>query len=598
MNDEQKGKLLKAKATSVDDLAIGVFDTDEFVQTLKQFVSSLDASIAKAIEQHGDKSVAIAQEVKEIAAAIERQVANDTSQEIKGEVLQARDEVLAKLGNLHIPDQVTIKNQADVSSLATDKTLVEVKSALLDLANEINNKAVNQDPTEFVPYRRVIKEGNRFVFDDSRATSVGGGEGTDNSILSSINQRLTNGTQVAQIRAADSPSIDSFSRWRVSEPNYIFDTNFQYDLQPLVFEAVTAQTGATVTHDATNRNALMTFSSTPTGGSAYMQTYEWFRYQAGRSQLILLTFNFIENVANTKKFVGYGDGNNGIQLELNGTTAQVTLYSDTAKGDETVTQANWNLDKLDGTGASGLTVDWTKTQIFVLDFQWLGVGRVRCGLDIDGLVYYFHQFDHANHQEVAYMQTANLPIRAGMTCTGTVSTTMRFICASVTTEGGETDVGGYNFSQEGTVTASSGARTHILSLRPNTTFNSIANRSKFVLESVEVLVTGNQPVLWELVLGQAISGTTSFTDVNATYSGMEYNTAGTISGSPALVIAQGYVASAAANKGNVGRTIANKYPIALNQAGAVHANGTLSVIVTGIGGTSATRVSLNWREIR
>lgn len=406
------------------------------------------------------------------------------------------------------------------------------------------------------------------------------------SYFKNINVNTNNGTG------------DAFSRLRVSEPAYIFDSNFQYDTQPLLFEHTATGTGATVTHDATNRNVLYTFASTPTGGVAQSQTFEHFRYQAGRSQLVFLTFNFLGGVANVTKYVGYSDGNNGIELRLSGTTPQVALLSDTAKGDETVAQASWNLDKMDGTGLSGKTVDFTKTQILVIDFQWLGVGRVRLGLDIDGVIYYIHEFKHANIQTVAYMQTANLPLRAGMTCTGTVSTTMRFICCSVISEGGESEVGGFSHSIEGTVTAGSGARTHILSVRPKATFNSIGNRSKFVLDSIDVTVTGAAPVVWELCLGQAISGTTTYSDVNTTYSGVEYNTAGTISGTAAITIARGYVAASATVKNSVIRTLTNRYPITLDVAGAARANGTLTVVVTGVGATSATRAVLNWREIR
>lgn len=409
---------------------------------------------------------------------------------------------------------------------------------------------------------------------------------------------IIDSSTIVNIRASDSASIDAFSRWRVSEANYVFDTNFEYDLQPLVLEAITAESGATVTHDSTNRNVLFTTSSTPADGKAYMQTYEHFRYQAGRSQLALLTFNFIETEPNTVKFVGYSNGSNGIELQQSESTVRIALLSDTAKGDEIITQNNWNLDPMDGTGPSGITVDWTKTHILVIDFQWLGVGRIRCGLDIDGLIYYFHQFDNANHQTVAYMQTANLPLRAGMICSGTSSTTMRFICASVSSEGGETDIGGYNFSQEGTVVAGSGTATHILSVRPKTTFNSIANRSKFVLEGIDIVVTGNFPVNWKLCLGQAISGTTAFNDVNGAYSGTEYNIAGTISGDPGIIVAQGYVAASASSKATTSARLSNKYPITLNQAGAVRANGTYTIVVIGIGGTSATRAVLNWREIR
>lgn len=65
----------------------------------------------------------------------------------------------------------------------------------------------------------------------------------------------------------DTAVIDAFGRLRVSAPEYVFDAQLTYDLQPLLYEQVTAQSGATITHDATNRCALMTFASTPTGGA-------------------------------------------------------------------------------------------------------------------------------------------------------------------------------------------------------------------------------------------------------------------------------------------------------------------------------------------
>jgi len=396
----------------------------------------------------------------------------------------------------------------------------------------------------------------------------------------------------------DSASADAFGRLRVSNPVDLFDQQLTYGLAPLLFEPVTNGTGATVTHDATNRMALMTFSSTATGGKAFMQTYDHFRYQPGRSQLVIVTFNFIAAKANTLKFAGYSDGSNGIEFQNDGTNNKIVLYSDTSNGDDTVNQASWNIDPMTGSGPSGLTLDITKTQIFLIDLQALYVGRVRCGFVIGGKAHWVHEFNHANLIAVPYIQTVNLPVRCGMTCTGTVSTTMNFICCSVSSEGGQPDSQGYHFAREGTVSAGSGAVTHILSIRPKTTFNSIANRSKFILESIAVANTGNNPVLWEIVLGQAISGTTTFNDVNTTYSAFEYNTAGTISGSPAIVVEQGYVLATNQNKSAVSTEVPMKYPITLDAAGAVRALGTLSVIVTGIGGASATRVSLKWKEIR
>lgn len=399
----------------------------------------------------------------------------------------------------------------------------------------------------------------------------------------------------------DTAASDAFSRLRVSSPEYVFDASFEYDLQPLLFEQTTAETGATVTHEATDRAGLMTFSSTPTGGKAIMQTYEYFRYQPGRSHLVLFTFNFIEAVANVKKFAGYSDGNNGPMLELDGTTVQWTLYSDTAKGDETVVQADWNIDTLDGSGdagnPSGLQLDLTKTNIGLASFQWLGVGRVQVGFDLDGVVVYCHEFMHAGFEQVPYSQTANLPIRWGMTSTGTVSTTMRVICCSVISEGGQIDVPGYGHQVAVAGTGGNSTRAHIVSLRPKTTFNSIANRSRFVLEGIDVLVTGNTPVLWELVLGQAITGD-SYGNVNADYSGMEFSTAGTLSGSPGVVIASGHIAASNQTKSVTSKSLSSRYPVTLGAAGAVRALGTLTLLATGLGATSTLRAALAWREIR
>lgn len=402
----------------------------------------------------------------------------------------------------------------------------------------------------------------------------------------------------SEISLRDTANIDAFSRLRVSQPNAVFDAQFTYNLASLVYEPITNGSGATVTHDATNRMALMTFSSTATGGKAYMQSFEHIRYQPGRSQQIFITFVMGSGVSNVLKFAGYSDGTNGVEFQLSGTTKQFVLYSGTSNGNQTVAQSSWNLDKLDGTGVSGLTLDTSKVQILIIDLQALYAGRVRVGFDIGGTVYYAHQFLAANSITSPYIQSANLPVRCGMTCTGTVSATMNFICCSVMSEGGLEDLPGRGFGIEGTVTASSGARTHILSVRPKTTFNSITNRIQFILEAVHLLVTGNNPVLWELCIGQAISGTTTYNDVNTTYSGFEYNTAGTISGSPALVIASGYCAATASTKGDVRADVVTRYPITLDAAGAVRALGTLSLIVTGIGGTSATRAVMNWKEVR
>lgn len=398
----------------------------------------------------------------------------------------------------------------------------------------------------------------------------------------------------------DSANLDAFSRLRVSNPLILHNSQFTYDLAPIIMEQITNGSGAAITYDATNRQALMTFSSTPTGGKAFMQSFEYLPYQPGRSQLIFVTFNMIAAVANTLKFAGYSDGVNGVEFQNNGTVNQFVIYSATGAGNETVTQSSWSLDKLDGTGSSGYTLDITKTQILVIDIQALYVGRVRIGFDIGGQIVYAHEFMHANLFAQPYIQSANLPVRCGMTCTGTVSTTMNFICSAVISEGGTEDINvfGYTFQQDsGAVSVGTGG-THLLSLRPKTTFNGITNRTRVAYIDVEIYNGGNAPVQWQLCVGQAISGTTTYNNVNATYSSSEYNVLGTLSGSPAIVIDGGFVASSGGSKGVTNTAIVSRYPITLDAAGLQRSLGTLTLKCTSLSGTQTVYASVKFREIR
>jgi hypothetical protein len=399
----------------------------------------------------------------------------------------------------------------------------------------------------------------------------------------------------------DSANLDAFSRLRVSNPLILFNSQFTYDLAPILFEQfIGPATGTAINHDTTNRCATFSFTATPAGGDCFMQSYEYLPYQPGRSQLIFITFNMISAVANVVKYAGYSDGTNGIEFQLNGTTKQFVVHSGTSLGSETVTQSSWNLDKLDGTGPSGITLDITKTQILIIDIQALYVGRVRIGFDIGGQVVYAHEFRHANLAAYPYIQSANLPIKCGMTCSALTTTTMEFICSAVISEGGSEDINvfGYTFQSNASVTASI-TGVQLLTLRPKLTFNGIANRMRVAYIDVEIFNTGstNQHVRWDLCIGQAITGGT-WADVNTTYSGVEVNTGATLSGSPAIIIDSGW-ASVGANTSTVINTaVISRYPMTLDAAGNNRTLGSLTLKITALAGTPIVYGAVKFREIR
>ena len=49
-------------------------------------------------------------------------------------------------------------------------------------------------------------------------------------------------------------------------------------------------------------------------------------------------------------------------------------------------QANWNQDTFDGNGKSGITIDFSKFQVMVIDFLYLGGAGVRYGFVLNGVV--------------------------------------------------------------------------------------------------------------------------------------------------------------------------------------------------------------------
>jgi hypothetical protein len=77
-----------------------------------------------------------------------------------------------------------------------------------------------------------------------------------------------------------------------------------------------------------------------------------------------------------------------------------------------VPQSQFNIDRLDGTGPSGMTINLSKMQMFYIDYAWYGAGAIRFGVkDEFGEVIYVHRMTHANIKNAAYMRSGNLPAR-------------------------------------------------------------------------------------------------------------------------------------------------------------------------------------------
>jgi len=399
------------------------------------------------------------------------------------------------------------------------------------------------------------------------------------------------------VNLADTPQRDAFSRLRTSAPVTLFDTQFQYNLQPLLWESVITA-GGTAANIANASSVLMTVSTN--GDQVVRQSHRYLRYQPGKSQLIAMTGILGAVKANTRSRLGYFDAQNGVFFEQDGSTLNVVQRSFVSGSavDSAVAQASWNLDKLNGSGPSGLTLNSSKTQIFIIDLQWLGVGRVRFGFDIGGQIVYCHQILNANGLTSVYMTTANLPLRYELTMTGaTTATTMTQICQGVISEGGFEDERGLLFTANNGITVIAvTSRRPILSIRPKATFNSIVNRGFIEPQGVEAEI-GSGTALVEVVYNGTLTGA-SFTSVDANSLTERDSSSSAISGG--TVVLSFYVAGGGATARNaiitpLGSLVGKLLAITLDAAGTTP--DVLTVVVTSFTGSVDATAAFQWKEI-
>jgi hypothetical protein len=248
---------------------------------------------------------------------------------------------------------------------------------------------------------------------------------------------VVSGTTSSNIAAFPSTSTDAFGRLRVSEPFTMFDSSFRYGDNQL-WSTATA-TGGTTTYNTAQ--GLMNLNvTTASGSSVRRQTTKVFSYQPGKSLLVMKTFVFAAPKANLNQKDGYYNAENGYYLEQDGLTTYFVERSAVsgAVTNTRVAQANWNVDPMDGTGPSGITLDISKAQILWMDLEWLGVGTVQMGFVINRTFYICHVWDHANLITSTYITTASLPLSCEITNTGatTSTSTLKQICSTVISEGG------------------------------------------------------------------------------------------------------------------------------------------------------------------
>ena len=517
-----------------------------------------------------------------------------------------------------------------VSEYFRIRIIADQSTAINGAAQTVYNKTGSKDPPQIV---------SDSVYDTNTCN-------TNQSILigKDTNNIYRKGT-IESIKGVNSLAsyithpLDAFGRLQVSNPHFMFGSTQLTTNSP--FQWDTSASGGTSTYTLGFPQTTMQVSSNT--DRVVRQQHGYNIYQPGKSMLILCTGTLLEDssVTNVRARIGYFDDlsdktvddnptGDGFFFQLVGGGSPVTSVVYRTSNDSTIppttpptetdsviAQNSWNIDKLDGTGTSGITIDFTKRQVYFIHFEWMGTGNVVMGVYYNNKPLPCHQFkfsggQYGSNSTVAYTCRGSLPVRFELEATAAPSgtATMRQISASVLQEGGYIPKGPI-FSISRTSTESLSGLEPVFSIRLNS--SGTANiRPRVILKilTANIMCTSGGNMRYVIIKfhnpsafgsgplsgGGGPSWQNSSDDNYLNNSAAEYDyTANSvnITGStyPLTIIEQGYFSN---NMDALNVDLTDKLYLQSNIAGQ---SDWATIAVDAIGGTETIIANMSWCEL-
>ena len=397
-------------------------------------------------------------------------------------------------------------------------------------------------------------------------------------------------------------SLDAFGRLPVAPPITIFDSKTEYGKEPLIWDESTPVGGATSTF-LPNESSVELAVTAANGDKIIRATHRSVPYTPGKAHTILLTGHMAASQVGTRSRYGLFNAEDGFFLERT-SAGMFAVYRTSVSGaaaDTTIAQSAWNMDKLDGTGPSGLNIDFGKTFILHIDAQWLGVGRVRMGVVANGRLVFFHEFLNDNVRTTVYTKTFTLSMRAEIENTAAAPgvTSMKIICATAQSGGDFSTVRVHNHSiSNGTTSRNVTTALPLLAIRPAATCAGKANRIQIKARLFGIFTT-DRDVFLEIYWRTSVTGGAGWVAVPGGESCVEYNATGTgITGGQ--IINSDYVPISGGGGSKVGTLTAGaRENIFLFVGDLASGPDELALVATRLGtGTAVVYGSLAWEELR
>lgn len=319
----------------------------------------------------------------------------------------------------------------------------------------------------------------------------------------------------------DNNNHDLFGRLQISDSFTLFKSNM-YTNNGAGFDQLLTGTGQVIYNSGFPHEFLKVSAS---GDKVIKQSHFYIPYIPGKAMTIMASGTLVTNInaTNVRSRIGIFDDLNdkvkdtvktgsGFYFEFLDGSVSVGYRTSMSESetptlsqvDTIIDQSQWNLDKMDGTGDSGIIVDFAKRNIFVITYQWLGVGSAMFGIAYNNKTIWCHEMNfegglYGTNPTVAHISRGSLPIRYEIEAVSTIAgpETMIKICSTGLSDGGFQVMGtSHSYGMTVSQTCIKNAQTPLIAIR----LGNSKLRCTLLLKGIKLLCTSIGNIIYSIYI--------------------------------------------------------------------------------------------------
>jgi len=336
---------------------------------------------------------------------------------------------------------------------------------------------------------------------------------TGNNSLSSIDNKLKSTSTKELLVELSGNNISAFGDINIASFTPLVQLDFVYGINIQTGKSTITSTGIV----DTNLSRLRLQTGTNSTGGAIFESLRPAKYRPGQGIDARFTFAFDTPVVNSRQEMGVGNLTDGYFFGYIDTQFGIIHRNNSVE--TFIPQSDWNIDKCDGTGSSGVTLNPLFGNIGRVKYPFLGYGNIFFLIEnpITSIFMVVHIIHYVNTTKLVQLNNPNLQFWSRIVNSGNTSN-LTMYCGSVGVFlSGERKFLGATWGTNNNKTGISTTITNILTIKNCTTYNGVANKSLIRLKSISFASdSGNSIATLLLIKNATVGGTLTYVTIAGT----------------------------------------------------------------------------------